>query len=157
MFWSDVSQHLPGLDEVFQKLFRTKAGDLLDSTIIQNLVFMLRSRFIKEDHEIDTTLSILSDAASSSVFGDRWLEDTIVSLHKSEMLDVNIELRELGMPLELMKADGIFPETEQWLWAANRCLRKFHFKFQQRSENWKGLNPDEVYHLRRSIEHRLAT
>jgi hypothetical protein len=157
MFWSDVSQHLPGLDEVFQKLFRTKAGDLLDSTIIQNLVFMLRSRFIKEDHEIDTTLSILSDAASSSVFGDRWLEDTIVSLHKSEMLDVNIELRELGMPLELMKADGIFPETEQWLWAANRCLRKFQFKFQQRSENWKGLNPDEVYHLRRSIEHRLAT
>jgi hypothetical protein len=88
-------------------------------------------------------LSIMPDVASSTLFWENWVEDAIVRLHyfgkikgpPDEPLKVpeppsnpeNSSVKSNGSRNPLL-VTGVFGETEQWLWAANRCLEKLNRK-----------------------------
>lgn len=118
----DVDKHIPEAEAMFEKL---------------------NQLFLPDKSTPASDLAIMPDFASSTMFGDRWLRDTIVSLARSGELDfppfpnlarapgdAGDETEQSSGPASNetnpLKADGICQETEQWLWATMRCLKKFH-------------------------------
>jgi hypothetical protein len=89
-------------------------------------------------------IAIMPDFSPSTMFGDRWLSGTIESLADSGSLDPDRTQNESppltgkqfrrtksesrGQESDPLKADGICQETEQWLWATMRCLKKFYLE-----------------------------
>lgn len=81
---------------------------------------------------VDRSLAMFPDVAPSSLFGDQWFLDLLTRdscegvivesgvYQRSKRNDLNVE-----QPLSV---NGIFGETEQWLWSANRALRKLRLR-----------------------------
>jgi hypothetical protein len=89
-------------------------------------------------HDPATDLSILPDVAPATLFGKRWMVDLM--RHEGPSGALAEAIKEAGGAVTAIesKADGsssrtedpfsvrgIFGETEHWLWAANRFVRKF--------------------------------
>ena len=132
-----------GLRDLLTRLF----GESASTAESQNaIIARLRELFMGEKYQteaLSSHLSILPDVSSSTMFGVNWIEDTILSLNDSKRLRVPLELTvdtlrrwggrsqvERGEDLTgILQAEGIFAETEQWLWATNCCLRKFYQEY----------------------------
>ena len=83
----------------------------------------------------------MPDVAPSTLFGDNWMVELIAhDGFRNEIIDCarknspngvfEIKLDQapkdaLKDPLDPVDVRGIFSETEQWLWATNRCLRNW--------------------------------
>ena len=89
------------------------------------------------DDRISDELAIMPDVAPSSLFGEQWMIDLVAKPEIVGLLtklgaispnQVDVTLLESAIAREdkPQESRGIFGETEQWIWAANRCLRKMH-------------------------------
>ena len=79
----------------------------------------------------------MPDAAPATLFGEEWMIDLITDDLRKQAIEkiepgkiINMGPDQKLPPLTREdRADvpkGLFGETEQWLWATNRCLRKFN-------------------------------
>jgi hypothetical protein len=83
----------------------------------------LRDKF---GSEISNQLAMMPDVSPSSLFGEQWMVDLIKYSTIGRALSDPTKRGDKD-PVEEDRADivrGMFGETEQWLWATHRCLRK---------------------------------
>lgn len=103
--------------------FKPPSIEVADATV-KRLTYL----FVGEGWEIESNLALLPDVSAYTLFGDNWVRDTVISLHTAgyfhRELKLNTEAVSPASAYTSMQVTGVFPETEQWLWAANRCLRK---------------------------------
>jgi hypothetical protein len=113
----------------------------------------LRDLFGKD---VADNLAIMPDVAPSTLFGDKWMVELIwhqgircaviqamgdasarkcLSIKITDEIKTDAEDEDAEDPLNVR---GIFSETEQWLWATNRCLRKWH-------DVMKGFDPEKSW------------
>jgi hypothetical protein len=106
----------------------------MDATLAEEAFECLRELFGKK---ISTDLALMPDIAPSSLFGERWMKDLVVTseIRKSVLERLAASHVDRGIATEVSpeptrdvatEVKGIFGETELWLWCANRCLRKLH-------------------------------
>jgi hypothetical protein len=82
--------------------------------------------------EAASHLAIMPDVAPATLFGEHWIADLInADVVRDALVDCGLKSLRGGDPRpepadEAKNVKGMFGETEQWLWAANRCLRKLH-------------------------------
>ena len=86
---------------------------------------------------VNDRLAMMPDAAPATLFGEEWMIDLITADIRNKVIE-KIEPEKImnmgsdGKLPALTREDradvpkGLFGETEQWLWATNRCLRKFN-------------------------------
>ena len=130
----DASQAERDAFEEKDKHWREKFRDLFSKKVCEQFT----------EERIADGLAIFPDVSPSTLFGDDWLTDILSrrglsqSLLKS-MSGSSLEYRITGLPPENkdgeddpLSVNGIFGETEQWLWSANRTLRKLRAKLQKR-------------------------
>jgi hypothetical protein len=123
-----------GDDDKYQKRFVRQCFPTLDPALSRGAFSVLRELF---GRKVSTDLALMPDIAPSSLFGERWMKDLIVSsqiresvlkklaeLHPERNLMTMVKPEPVGDVANEVK--GIFGETELWLWCANRCLRKLH-------------------------------
>jgi hypothetical protein len=93
-------------------------------------------------------LAIFPDVSPSTLFGDRWLKDILsrggvvdeVVKHFREPRFKDAAATVVNGPTlpedsdDPLSVNGIFGETEQWLWSANRTLRKLYEELTKRSK-----------------------
>jgi hypothetical protein len=99
-------------------------------SLLQNSIHELRQLF---GETISENLAIMPDVAPSTLFGDKWMVELVQ--HGGIRNALIRELPESASSAEKdvseffedpLDVRGIFSETEQWLWATSRCLRKWH-------------------------------
>jgi hypothetical protein len=107
-------------------------GDASDRpAALRDLLKALQAIF--DEGQLSEYLAIMPDVAPSTLFGDKWMVDLIKHEGVREQLRSRIpeysdKIRTSGVepsPDDPLAVRGIFSETEQWLWATNRCLRKW--------------------------------
>jgi hypothetical protein len=87
--------------------------------------------------KVNKRLAMMPDAAPATLFGEEWMIDLITDDLRKQAIEkiepgkiINMGPDQKLPPLTREdRADvpkGLFGETEQWLWATNRCLRKFN-------------------------------
>ncbi len=82
--------------------------------------------------DTSTDLAIMPDVAPSTLLGEKWMTDLVdtegvMARLKTEFAGVRsirIEKRNRTKNDNPMEVRGILSETEQWLWATSRCIRK---------------------------------
>lgn len=90
---------------------------------------------------ISTQLAIFPDVSPSTLFGDKWISDIfgragLVNILKEASDDGSTGLTHHGVTSQgddPVSVNGVFGETEQWLWSANRSLRKLKAVLHERS------------------------
>ena len=101
-----------------------------------------------QGRELATDLAIMPDLASLTLFGEHWLAYEIerldaigkISLTKSESYrplrdDVpQASGTSSDLPDPFSRVSGVFAETELWLWATNRFLRKLRGEVNRKYE-----------------------
>jgi hypothetical protein len=98
-------------------------------------VFQRMQALFVGKQKLATHLAIMPDVASSTLFGEHWLAyilDRLVLMGKIELERPESYSRPSGYAPDagldetypFSKARGVFAETELWLWATNRFLRK---------------------------------
>lgn len=88
-------------------------------------------------------LAVFPDVSPSTLFGDQWVKDILSRGGISEELLVRFKRKKIivtpppksGNKDSGLSVNGIFGETEQWLWAANRTLRKLKAVLGARDQN----------------------
>jgi len=82
---------------------------------------------------ISEGLAVFPDVSPSTLFGDQWVRDILsrqgISREICDRLAERTKLeivapKQPGLTSEGLSVNGVFGETEQWLWSANRTLRK---------------------------------
>ena len=112
----------------------------------------LRTLF-SADKGLEKGLLLLPDAASSTLFGDKWLIDTILSVKNFGLLEAGADSGEpddlFSRPINAisegsrpMEVSGVFAETEQWLWAASRALSKLRVALDKKRDEWEDVKND---------------
>jgi hypothetical protein len=106
----------------YDKLFK-------DSFNVETIVSRLVCRFegtgdtVADESAMNVDLSTFPDVAPSTLFGERWVKDILA--RKGLKKKISDETAEDDPSLDSgISVNGVFGETEQWLWTANRGLRK---------------------------------
>jgi hypothetical protein len=130
----DDDQRTTATKKELRERFAAECFPQLNTGFSLEVFKSLQARF---GANVATELALMPDVAPSSLFGERWMQDLVVTTtlrnHVVEDL-AKAHLRQaeqLKLSLKASKDDareikGIFGETELWLWTANRCLCKLN-------------------------------
>jgi len=99
--------------------------------------------------EISDDLAMMPDAAPSTLFGELWMVDLVTDEIREQLGSIEgMTLYPLVLPVPVdnpKDVRGTFGETEQWLWATNRFLRKFNTWVEKYKEReYKAQTSDEL-------------
>ncbi len=127
--------------------------DLVDSPVerLAALRKLSRELQIMFGAQVAENLAIMPDIAPSTLFGDRWMVELIKHrgirnalievFHPEDRRKVSSKVDVRPSREDPLDVRGIFSETEQWLWATNRCLRKWEMVIE--STDFKPLESPE--------------
>lgn len=124
-----------------------RSAPQLEKRILERCINLMlgKDNMLGEDKKLIEGLAIFPDMAPSTLFGEGWIGDLVsrpafINQLEGKLNDekfLNAPSDESARPVEADRTDpdrvlreasisvsGIFGETEQWLWAANRALRK---------------------------------
>jgi hypothetical protein len=89
---------------------------------------------------MNLNLSTFPDVAPSTLFGEDWLKD-ILARRSLRRRATGTDGRNVGSFDGGISVNGVFGETEQWLWTANRGLRKLRAVLDERNEEYEKRTP----------------
>ncbi len=90
---------------------------------------------VDEVSPMNLNLSTFPDNAPSTLFGEDWLKDILA--RPSLMKDTGLEGEKRESLDDGISVNGVFGETEQWLWTANRGLRKLSAVLLERNKTYE--------------------
>ena len=131
---SDIELDAERLERAVEFLRRCGIGVVRGETsraVVETILGDLKARF---KPGIAKQLAIMPDVAPSTLFGDKWMVELIAhDGFKNAIIKNALEKHHEGVSAtdadqasnDPWDVRGIFSETEQWLWATNRCLRNW--------------------------------
>jgi hypothetical protein len=140
---NDKNRAVPKDDQLLQFM---EACDFKRRGYVKDVFLSLKEVF-KAD-KVANLLAMMPDFSPETLFGEKWISDLVRTpiirdelAKRAVVLDEKQRERDFEELDEAKKARGMFGETEKWLWAATRCLRKLHTVIEDRSTYRDGVAP----------------